>query len=70
MEAHVDIIRIVKRIEFATNSRWWLLAALLIISCRWPVLAVLEIFLIAVDCWVFRYAEPDVEPVADEGGAA
>ncbi len=34
VEAHVDIIRTVKRIEWATGCRWWLLAILLLVAAR------------------------------------
>ena len=67
----MDIIRTVKRIEFATNSRWWLLAALLIISAVvLPALAAGQAFAIAVVCWLTRHAEMEDTAPATEGGAA
>lgn len=66
----MDIIRIVKRIEWLTSCRWWILAALLIISAIIPALAVAEIFLIAVLYWVTRHAQPEADTAPSDGGAA
>lgn len=66
----MDIIRIVKRIEWITSSRWWFLAALLIISAVIPPLAIAELFALAVWYWLTCHAEPEDATTADEGGPA
>lgn len=66
----MDIIRIVNRIEWITNSRWWLLAVLLLISTIIPVLAVAEITAIAYLYWLTRHQEPEREGVAETGDVA
>lgn len=67
----MDIIRTVNRIEFATNSRWWLLAALLLISAAvLPALAAGQAFAIAVVFWLTRRAEMEDAAPATQGGAA
>jgi hypothetical protein len=50
----------VDRIEYATCSRWWLLAALLLVSSPWPVLMAVWAGAIALATWHY----------GDEGGAA
>ena len=46
--------RIADKIEAATNCRWWILAALVLASTAWPVLAAVEIAAIALATWYFN----------------
>lgn len=43
--------RIADKIEAATNCRWRILAALVLASAAWPVLAAIEIAAIALATW-------------------
>lgn len=43
--------RIADKIEAATDCRWWILAALVLVSTASPVLAAIEVAAIALATW-------------------
>ena len=45
--------RIADKIEAATDCRWWILAALVLVSTASPVLAAIEVAAIALATWYY-----------------
>lgn len=59
----MNLLELVKRIETATDSSWWLLALLLFVTaCASPTLATLELAAIALATWYFTGADMGARP--------